>query len=335
MKYAEYLAFRDRQLAARPGLIDAGETNLYRALESLSPHLPDPPGERLHRCHLATQWAANFGFPLEVASRAFVSTGVRHSLELLFCEWARTGARLWLPEDNYPVFGELAIAAGLVPMAFQTLPEPMLPSPSPSPGAVPFEGDEILLVTNPLKPRGRFLNDSEIVALKNWLQQSPRRRLIIDAVYSLTPRFHSGTATLLATSQTILLHSLTKGWLHPRLFGIALTPAHDAERWKPIFRAAALPQANLAAARHFLEHYPERPAQIADRLHQAHTSLAAILPQEILLTLLAQNAESPGYFIPVERSFDSLLEMGVLGIPSSVFGSNRDQLTILSSLAQI
>ncbi len=325
MNFLNYQKYREAILAQRPTLIDAGETNLYRALSSLVPKRPELTHERVHRCHLASKWAECFGFSGAVSSRAFVSCGVRHSLTLIFQGCAAMGAKVWIPEDNYPVFSELALAAGMVPITFPTLPEPTWPNASSSDA-------EFLLVTNPLKPLGRYLNTNDLRSLTDWLGSNPHRRVIIDTVYDLGARFHSSTVSLIETKQALLLHSLTKGWLHARLFGIALVPESDADHWRPCFQNSAPPQTNLAAARHFLARYQALPRKVAASIGEAKAILASTLPH-LLGNLL--KCEAPGYLFPAKASFDALLEKNVLGIPASVFGSSRKDLTLLSSLSCI
>src|ERR1700722_11905211 len=79
-----------------------------------------------------------------------------------------------------------------------------------------------VLVANPWKPLGRFITDEECDKLCNWLEDSDRRG-IIDAVYDFGPSFHATTQRLVQTGHALLLHSVTKGWLWPKTFGIALS----------------------------------------------------------------------------------------------------------------
>ena len=85
-------------------------------------------------------------------------------------------------------------------------------------------------IGNPLKPLARWLSPSDVTALTAWLGINPRRRLLLDIVCTFGTRFHPTTHRLLARQQTILLHSLTKGWLHPRLFGSRSCPNATPQR---------------------------------------------------------------------------------------------------------
>lgn len=325
MNFTQFQQFREKLLPERPNVVDCAGTNLYAALARFIPPATTPPAQTVHRCHLATDWTARFDLPPELASRALISCGVRDSLALLFRHYAGEKAQLWLPVDTYPVYGELARAAGLIPHEFVTLPEPAWPNSQPIPEA------ELLVVTNPLKPLGRWLSPSDVAALIAWLDMNPRRRLLLDTVYTFETRFHPTTLQLRATQQTILLHSLTKGWLHPRLFGVALVPERDAAALAPVFRTQPPPQSNLARARELMAQHTGMPATISRELDLARPRLLSSIPQHVTpLTM----ADAPGYFTPVAGRWQDILNgSNVLGLPATVFGSRCEDITVLSSLS--
>lgn len=324
MNFADFQTARETILRDRPDVRDCGATNVYAALAGHIPPSSVDPTVKVHRCHLASEWSALFGFAPEISKRSLISCGVRDSLRLLFQHYAAEGAILWLPTDNYPVYGELARTAGLVIREFPTLPSPEWPENAAT------SGSEILLVTNPLKPLGRWLDDRDVAALSAWLAADSRRRLLLDTVYTFEARFHASTLQLLATNQTILLHSLTKGWLHPRLFGITLAPEADASRLTPVFRDAPPLQANLARARELMGNFSKMPATIARDLTSARERLLAELPAS-LKTISALDAN--GYFVPVTGHWRDLLDThNLLGVPATAFGSTREDITILTTL---
>ena len=106
----------------------------------------------------------------------------------------------------------------------------------------------------------------------------PLTPLLVDAVYTFDTRFHSTTLDLLETGRTLLLHSLTKGWLHPRLFGLTLIPGEDAAALTPVFREDPPPQENLARARDLMSLYAGMPAAVAGALHTGMTRLRDAVP---------------------------------------------------------
>lgn len=324
MNFPQFQQFREKLLHDRPEVVDCAATNLYAALARHIPPATTPPTQKVHRCHLATEWTARFDLPPELSSRAFISCGVRDSLAILFRYYAGERAQVWLPADTYPVYHELARAAGFTPHEFVTLPEPVWPSSPSTPET------QLLVVANPLKPLGRWLAPADVAALTDWLRVNPRRRLLLDTVYTFETRFHPTTLQLLATQQTILLHSLTKGWLHPRLFGVALVPDCDAAALAPAFRAQPPPQPHLSFARELMAAHAGLPAIVSRELDSARSRLLSGIPQ--LLTSLAV-VDAPGYFTPVAGGWQEILDgSGILGLPASVFGSPRQNITILSSL---
>ena len=78
MRFEEFQEFRQRQLGASSSLLDAAETNVYRAL---APMRPGPPADMatVHRCDLARAWLRRFELPEEWSGHAMVCRGVRHA----------------------------------------------------------------------------------------------------------------------------------------------------------------------------------------------------------------------------------------------------------------
>ncbi len=324
MNFSDFQRFRERILRERSNVLDCAATNLYASLARLIPPATPTPEHTVHRCHLATEWGHHFGFSPETSRLAFVSSGARDSLSRLFRYYKSTNTCLWLPADNYPVYGELARTAGFTPCEFPTIPTPVWPNSAPA------TGPELLVVTNPLKPLGRWLTQSDVATLKVWLTASPQRRLILDVVYTFDRQFHATTLELIATGQTILLHSLTKGWLHPRLFGVALVPAIDAKALADSFRTQPPSQSNLARARELLSSHAEMPIVVANEIAAARERLHSALP---IMSPALSSLDAASYFTPVSGHWSDLIEThNILGIPASVFGSSRDDITILSSL---
>ncbi|MEE1788282.1 aminotransferase class I/II-fold pyridoxal phosphate-dependent enzyme [Streptomyces sp. SP17BM10] len=328
MRFDEFQEFRQRRLGADPALLDAAETNVYRALAALRPEPPAEP-HTVYRCDLARAWLRRYGLPQEWSRRAMVSRGVRHGLGVVFARLRVERARLWLPGDVYPVYFELARAAGLEPGSYPTLPEPVLPTSPPA-----DDRPEYLLLANPSKPLGRHLTDEECAAVVSWLRESPHRRLLIDAVYDLGAPFAAGTQRLLETGRAVLLHSVTKGWLWPRTFGVVLLgpeQPHLAEA----FRADPPTPEQLSLAERLLADGEDVPRQVADELAVRAGRLFEQLPAEVLGAVPAASRTSPGnYFFPVEIPAETLrLEYGVLALPAGVFGEGDWSGSVLTSLA--
>lgn len=328
MRFDEFQDFRQQQLRASPSLVDAAETNVYRAL---APMRPEPPTDMstVHRCDLARAWLRRFELPEEWSGHAMVCRGVRHGLGVVF-HWLRAvQARLWLPSDVYPVYFELARVAGLAPASYPTLPAPALPR-SPS-----DHRPEYLLLANPSKPLGRYLSGAECDAVISWLRVSPRRHVLIDSVYDLGAPFAAGTRRLLDTGRAVLLHSVTKGWLWPRTYGVVLLGPAQAEL-AAAFRADPPTPAQLKLADRLLTEHSDVPRRVIDELAVRAERLFERLPDEVLGAIPTASRTCPGnYFFPVEIPADTLQrECGVLALPVSVFGGGSSWSgSVLTSLA--
>ncbi|WP_062651582.1 aminotransferase class I/II-fold pyridoxal phosphate-dependent enzyme [Streptomyces maremycinicus] len=331
MKFDEFQEFRQRQLSASSSLLDVAETNVYRAL---APMRPQPPTDlsTVHRCDLARAWLRRFELPDEWSGHAMVCRGVRHGLGVVFHWLHSVQARLWLPSDVYPVYFELAHAAGLEPGSYPTLPAPVLPRSPAHPRP------EYLLLANPSKPLGRYLSDAECAAVISWLGESPRRRVLIDSVYDLGVPFAAGTRRLLDTGRAVLLHSVTKGWLWPRTFGVVLLdPAQAPEQAElaEAFRSDPPTSEQLSLADRLLTEHSDVPRQVVDELAARADRLFERLPEDVLRAIPAASRTCPGnYFFPVEIPAETLQrEYGMLAAPVSVFGQNNWSGSILTSLA--
>jgi aspartate/methionine/tyrosine aminotransferase len=329
VNFADFQLWREECLRANPDLLDCAETNLYRSLVSLQPKSDASKAVRpIHRCDLARMWLGRYGLPDNLSRRALVCRGVRHALSLIFKELARSEAVLWAPSDVYPTYLELARAAGIEPRQFPTLPEPIFP-------AGHTDGrNEYLLIANPWKPLGRFLTERECAALIGWLAASPHRYLLMDCVYDLGTPFHSTTQKLLETGRATLLHSVTKGWLWPKTFGVTLRD-ETHQQWETAFRNDPPSQDQLCLAEQLLSKDASLPAQIVTALGHRRQKLLMALSTTVANTLVSDPAAAaPGcYFFPTALEADQLLrEHGILAIPSSAFGAGWNG-SVLTSLA--
>jgi histidinol-phosphate/aromatic aminotransferase/cobyric acid decarboxylase-like protein len=327
VNFRDFVVFRKHVLAERPDVLNLAENDLAQTLRHLrvTPHANDS-SHRTHRCHLAEQWLAVFGLPAEWRGRALISHGVRHSLALLFAGWARQGKTALLPADIYPVYGQLATAAGLPYANFETI---------RTIEAGELQEADILLVANPLKPRGNMLGASEVSALKGWLAVDPSRRLVIDAVYTFNLGFHPSTIELLAGGQTVLLHSMSKAWLSPLVLGVALVPESDLDSFARLFREAPVREDALYEARARLQHDLRFPAQVSKVLNRAELGVRNVLRARGLEHLLPAEDQLTRYLFAVRANADKLLrELDVLAIPLSVFGGDDDY-SVISCLAAV
>jgi hypothetical protein len=329
MNFAEFQIWREEKVRTRLDALDCAETNLYRSLTALRPN-PDKPadGRRIHRCDLARMWLRRYGFAESDSRGALVCRGVRHALNLIFGELARTNASVWMPGDVYPVYTELARAAGLKPLFFPTLPEPELPTQTSGASI------EYLLAVNPWKPLGRFINEGEAEQILEWLNGSERRRVIVDCVYDLGTPLHPSTQKLAQTGRAIILHSVTKGWLWPKTFGVAWSRGFSKEL-ETAFRSDPPSQEQLYLGEKFLGDYAKVPEKVVGALEKRNLELLQHLPSAVAESLLTnRETQNPGnYFFAVRVGNEELLAAhNVIAIPASAFGGNWGG-SILSSLS--
>lgn len=332
MNFEAYQAFRTRILAeprARD-ILDLGETSHTQTLGSLRPKIEAPQDSGISPRRVADAWLSLFGLPEMWSKYLHVSRGVCHSLSLILPELRRRHYQLHLPEDVYPAYSEVAHTAGYAETQnYTTLPYAHLPSPTPT------DGPEALLITNPLKPLGRPLQDVELIELRAWLQADPRRRLILDTAYTFGTRLDPASIDLFSTGQTILLHSLSHAWVAPGIFGVALIPTADATGLGSVFESDSPAPAKLHEAHELLQQHlgvPERVHAVLDRkrqymlYHLRQRGLDMPLPSPL----------APGYLVATPLSATLLLERhNVLAIPASVFGSTLSHWSILSSLGVV
>lgn len=329
MNFAAFQLWREQCLRAQPELLDCAETNLYLALTALRPpQITSPSDHSVHRCDLARTWLRRYAFSESLSRQALVCRGIRHALGLVFKELARTNAVLWTPADVYPAYLELALAAGIEPQLFPSLPEPKLPS------AYIAGRMEYMLVANPWKPLGRFITERECAALTDWLVASSDRRLLMDCVYDLGAPFHFTTQKLQQTGRAILLHSVTKGWLWPKTFGVALLGEANPQL-EFAFRSDPPSQEQLRQGERSLSDMAGLPGQVIAALEDRKQKMFTALPKTVSSSfLLDPGSTAPGcYFFPIRVQIDELMRQhGIMAIPSSAFGGNWGG-SILTSLS--
>jgi aspartate/methionine/tyrosine aminotransferase len=241
-----------------------------------------------------------------------VSTGVRPLLARLFASFARDGRRLLAPEDVYPVYLELAGQAGVPLSTFPTVPRPSLPAVGVG------RGREALLVPEPMVPLGRGLNETETAQIRSWLDEDRERLLVVDCVYTFSERFTKAAETFLAGGQTVLLHSLAKGFLSPDVAGFAIGPAAILEESVHDIR-----DDSLATAVQILQDASDLPQRLAADFSRRWAALHGTIDLP---------APATGYFSVIPIAFNELLARGQLTVPGSVFGSRTGDWSAVTCL---
>ncbi|MBC7855347.1 MAG: aspartate aminotransferase, partial [Pirellulaceae bacterium] len=154
-----------------------------------------------------------------------------------------------------------------------------------------------------------------------------------DAVYTFDLGFHDSTLALLRTGQTVVLHSFSKGWLHPQVFGVALIPQIDLPEIAPLFRDHPPIQKNLWMAHQLLEQHAQLPRAVGHDLNRRRSLLLENLPAAVRAQLINAKMDRAGYLLTVHCSHQALLSRHrILSIPLSVFGAASDEFSVLSTL---
>jgi len=325
MNFQEFIAWS--AAVREPDVVRACETRISGAFADLRPALePVEPPRKLHRCDLARAWCELRGLPPAAARTAMISSGVRHALSLLFAHMAAAGRRLALPTDVYPVYWDLARAAGVSTIGVPTFPELAIDALLDRATRAEVAA---LVLPDPLKLHGRRLTLAERAELVAWLRRDPHRRLVLDGVYAFGRRLDRDTLELLDTGQVLYLDSLSKGWLHARVFGVAHLPARDFDHLGPLFRAAAPTQTDLHLAARLLHDHAEFPTALVAAIDARRRATIDLLRARGLAPFPVDS----GYFVGVEGDAGELLRTHrIVLIPGSVFGEPQRPVALASAL---
>ncbi len=318
MNYANYKQFREEVLAEKcPLRLDC--MNPVRALASWA----KKPERLLALGPIGAVDAWSRATRITLSSdQTVVSVGVRDLLSAALSWVLERDQELWLPEDVYPVYWELARCAGASTRAFTTVPHPNWDFLAQTSRCA------AVLVPVPLSPVGRLPTDVEFDVLFRWLKASRHRLLIIDAVYSFN--FSAGRTfldALLADNQCLILWSCSKSWLCPGVLGIAKVPSELAPNLQ---RRVTLPSnADAARISAILEYYPELPRMQQEAFDREWHRLT----KRIRAAMQDWQPPPTGYFSVLSAQFTRLLdEYDILAVPATVFGSRRNDLSIITCL---
>jgi hypothetical protein len=242
---------------------------------------------------------------------------------------ADTATRVAIPRDVYPVYLQAAVEAGVSSSTFETFPDFDLVRIL---AVCAREHADHVLLPYPLKLHGRSWTEAETQLAQSWLAENSARRLILDGVYSFGQPLELAIQQLLTADQVLYLDSLSKGWLHARVFGTAIVPGRDLERYVESFRSNGPAQSKLHTARRLLSYFGDLPSGLRQELARLRTDLHMRLTQAGLRVRDAPR----GYLLAVEGDAHELLEgHGLLTIPVSAFGGTSQSVCIASALPPV
>jgi DNA-binding transcriptional MocR family regulator len=326
MNFTEFLAWSQDVSRIVPGVRRLCETRIARSFASIQPTVDVPVKfATVHRCDLARLWCEVRGLSNRNTT-ALICEGVRHGLGLIFKVLAQARQRVALPRDVYPVYWRIASEAGLEAVAVETFPYFELRAILETSANW---GTSVVVLPFPLKLHGRRWTEQEVDQAVIWLREKPQRRLILDGVYSFGLSFETLTKRLLETGQVIYVDSLSKGWLHELVLGVAIVPERDLDAYSNSFRSLQMSQANLFRARRLLSGFHRFPIRLTEEIERRRDTLSKLLNETGMRVLPA----GQGYFIAIEGSASVLLkEHRFLTMPATVFGSSLLQWSVASAL---
>jgi len=254
---------------------------------------------------------------IEISSDNLALTrGVRHSLSKLF--YLFKDRIIYMPQDVYPRYFELA--KGNKIKTFVTYPQTDWES-------LQNVENSVILLTIPFTPMGRELNEEDIEQIEGLIER--KNSIIIDSVYdyNLNENFEK-LQPLFKKGSVVWLHSLSKTYLSPEVLGIVYFSSMVVKgffiRAKETYEFKD--EVSYNRAYDIMTQIPNLPALQQQEFDKGFDHLAEN-------TGLGEVYESEiAYFSVIEEPFEELLKYNILGVPASVFGSKRKDLTIVTGL---
>lgn len=317
MDYASFRRLRDELLRERSPL----RLDCMNPAKALAAWGPASVAESTHDSVAAERealaaWSTATGIHPEAC---WVGSGVRDLFERAVPAFDALVDEYWLPEDVYPVYGEIVGArrqreyATIAGVDGRRL--------------VEASRRAALLCPVPLSPLGRFPTPDEVAGLAAWLGQSTERYMLLDAVYAYDfPALARVIAPLVETGRAVVFFSCAKSWLLPNSMGVAsMTSALLARLGVSGF---AIPS-GLSRVADWLARCSDLPQRQQRAFAREWRRLA---PR---IQAAAPNWQPPqsGYFSVVDVPFETLLrEHDLLAVPATVFGSRRRDHSVLACL---
>lgn len=320
MDFNEFTAFKMKVLEQNEKLINLSNTNLYASYPSSIVY--DGTGHIdniVYRCHLVEDWLRYYQLPSDLKQYIGVSNGVRHSIATITETFK--DKRFLIPADVYPFYQTTLINKNIQYQEYQTL----------TTGSLFTDiGDidsDIMLLTDPLKPLGREIQESEYLLIENWLSKDKARLLLVDCAYLLDATVNPYLFQLyLKSQQVIFMYSLSKSWCLPNYFGITIFPQNPLGKGiRESFKLLEKNQDKLNVAFMALNKYTHYPIFLKEVFHKNINFVNSILPNQ-----LPNSLNNPSYLFYSEQSFETYLFQGYLVIPASVFGGKEG--SVISTL---
>lgn len=313
MDYKAYKLWQKAYLETHPNVFRADCMNPFISMNYLLDGV-EYKSEKITREMLYEKWEEVSGVNIPTENLV-LTRGVRHSLAKLFHLFKEE--TIYMPQDVYPRYFELAKENRV--KTFVTYPDVDWQSLSNIQNSV-------VLLTIPFTPMGKRLDEEAIETLELLLKRG--NKLIIDAVYDyavqenfkrLEPLFEQGVV--------FWLHSLSKTYLSPEVLGInyVSSSAYQVYFENAVDNYHFQNEVSYDRAYDIFQNRPMLPMVQEQEFNKGFDYLS----QNMGLTI---DKSEIAYFAVIEEPFEALLERNILGIPSSVFGSENPNLTIVTGL---
>lgn len=300
MNYDEFLIYKNELIKKNPQLIDYSNNNLYDFFSYIQKNEGFIPSN-LYRCHMVEDYLKMMNLPDSYKEFVGASNGVRHSLDLLFKELNN-----WIiPSDVYPFYTNSLNVLNKEYKTYKTHGEKNL--------FTDIKNDGVLLVCFPLKPDGRSYSVNEFSAIKNFLKRNPTNLLVIDLVYWCNFNIPKELLELYLNGQTIILHSLSKMFLSPNIFGVALLPQNFlGNKLRLKFQLLSKNEIKLKEAYKIMQYNLFIPMMVKQWLIKKSNNLGIIYDEK-----------SPSYLYFSNKEPSEYLNEGIIVIPATVFGGTN------------
>lgn len=329
MNYKEYNAFKENYLKDN----DPYRADCMNPFKSMDYLIDIPDDENLKEMYssvdisqekLYSVWSKNIDTESllpSIENNLVFSSGVRSSLFSIFSIFPKK--EIHLPLDIYPKYLDIATDAGAKFKLF------------PTSENIPWEylnnlKESIILLTFPLSTKGEVLNARNLSYLKTLL--SSGNIVVIDAVYDYDIlNTLKKLAPLLQKDNLFFLHSLSKSYLCPEVLGINFIP----QKYHDLFKKNILPglydmfEIKKYRSYFILETYENLPEIQEKEFRSGLIELLQVLKKKGISLKISPFHN--GYFRTVGTPFQRLLDYGIMGIPSSVFGG-EDNTAVVTGL---
>ena len=311
MNFKAYKLWQKEYLAKNPNVFRADCMNPFKSMDYLLKDVEFTNKKRTKE-ELYELWRKVNNIEIPSNYEVALTRGVRHSLSLIFSMFKER--EFYIPKDIYPRYFELAKENKV--KTFVTY-------PTLDWSALKDAKESIILLTIPFTPLGREVGKNDIVEIIEL--QKRGNIIVIDSVYDYNLNENFKKLEPLFKGNVIFLHSLSKTYFSPEVLGMAYMPLGYKFYFENTISNYEIKEVDYGRAYDILDQVPKLPHIQAQEFIKGFDVLAENTGLDVYNSKIA-------YFTVIEEPFEELLKNNILGIPASVFGSDSDDLTVLTGL---